>query len=150
MDFERKKHPIVNVSGAIEAGTQFDLEVVLPKDDRDAIFGVIKDFYREPICDAVVKLVEIEFCDGKKIRKPVSHTFTDQDGAFVFGPLCPDRKYEILVWANKVNNVKLCAKCNREMDCLKGTCMDKCDFDIECNSGCHKDKDDNGCECNKD
>ena len=29
-----------------------------------------------------------------------------EDGEFVFGPLCPDRKYEIQVWVNRVKHVK--------------------------------------------
>lgn len=150
MDFENemnhKPHPIVNVEGAIETGTQFDLEVVLPRDNRDAIFGVILDCFKQPVAHAVVKLIEIEFCNGRRIRKPVSHTFTNRAGEFVFGPLCPDKKYEILVWVNQVKNVKICAKSNHEMECLKGTCMDKCDFDVEC----EKDKDNDKCECDKD
>lgn len=145
MDFEdnmkSKTHPIADVSGAIETGTQFDIEIELPKDNRDAIFGVIRDCFKEPVNNAVVKLIEVEFKHGKKERKPVSHTFTNKDGEFVFGPLCPDKKYEILFWANQVKNVKICAKCTHEMECLKGTSMDKCDFGFECEKECHNDND---------
>lgn len=58
---------------------------------------------------------------GKKERKPVSHTFTDEEGEFVFGPLCPNRNYEIQFWANKVKHVKICKSCKpRKQKCLKG------------------------------
>ena len=129
---KNKGHKMIDVEGVIAAGKQFDLDVVLPKDNRDVIFGIVRDYYKQPVCNAVVKLIEIDFDCGKKVRKPVSHTFTDKDGEFVFGPLCPDKKYEILIWVNQVNHVKICSKCNREMECLKGTCLDKCNFDIEC------------------
>ena len=151
-DMNCNRHPIVNVDGAIETGTQFDLEVILPKDNRDAVFGIVKDCFKEPVCNAVVKLIEIEKCGDKKERKPVSHTFTNKDGEFVFGPLCPDKQYEVLVWVNQVKNVKLCAKSSHEMECLKGMRLDKCDFEVECKNECYKDNDKckDICDCDKD
>lgn len=127
MDFENKCCSIVDVDGHIEAGKQFDLDIVLPEDDRGVLYGVIRDCHKEPVKDAVVKLIEIDCSCGKEERKPVSHTFTDCDGEFVFGPLCPDRKYEIQVWVNKVKHVKVCSKCHREGKCLKGVDMKHCD-----------------------
>ena len=127
MDFENKCCPIIDVDGHIAAGKQFDLDIMLPKDDRNVVYGIIRDYHKEPIKDAVVKLIEVEFECGKEIRKPVSHTFTDEDGEFVFGPLCPDRKYEIQVWVNKVKHVKVCSKCTREGKCLKGVDVKECD-----------------------
>ena len=104
MEYENnEKCPVVEVDGFIESGKQFDIEINLPEDKRNVIFGVIKDCYNEPAKDAVVKLIEIDYEKGEEVRKPVSHTFTDEYGEFVFGPLCPDRKYAIDVW---VNNVK--------------------------------------------
>ena len=57
---------------------------------------------------------------GEEVRKPVSHTFTDKDGEFVFGPLCPDKSYEIQVWVDRVKHVKICKECKRQGKCLKG------------------------------
>ena len=91
-----------------------------PEDNRDVIFGVIKDCYKEPVEDAVVKLIEVCYEFGKEERKPVSHTFTDKDGEFVFGPLCPDKQYEIQFWANKVKHCKQCVECKKHGRCLKG------------------------------
>ena len=59
MECDKKMCPIINVDGFIEKGKQFDLDITLPDDNRDVIYGVIKDCYREPVCDAVVKLIEV-------------------------------------------------------------------------------------------
>ena len=95
MEFDKKT--IVDIDGSIEHGKQFDLELKLPEDNRNVVYGLVKDNYGLPVCDAVVKLVEV--CDDD--RKPVSHTFTDKEGEFVFGPLCPHKSYAIEIWANK-------------------------------------------------
>ena len=120
MEFDRELCPVVKIDGAIDNGKQFDLDITLPKDNRNVIYGVIRDNCKDPICDAVVKLIETENKLGKDIRKPVSHTFTDEHGEFVFGPLCPDRLYEIQIWVNKVRHVKICTECHKEGSCLKG------------------------------
>lgn len=125
---ENEKCPVVEVDGFIEAGKQYDIDINLPEDNRNVIFGVIKDRYEEPIKDAVVKLVEVDFEKGEKVRKPVSHTFTNEYGEFVFGPLCPDRKYALDVWVNRVRTHKVCAKADRKGKCLKGVKVDACDF----------------------
>lgn len=121
MEFDKKN--IIDIDGSIEHGKQFDLELKLPEDNRNVVYGLVKDNYGLPVCDAVVKLVEV--CDDE--RKPVSHTFTDKDGEFVFGPLCPHKSYAIEIWANKVEHVKICKVCNKDKNCLKGIdlCCDK-------------------------
>ena len=151
MEFDKKICPIVDVDGVIASGKQFDVEIVLPEDNRHVIFGVIKDCYKEPICNAVVKLIEVEKDHCREERKPVSQTFTDEHGEFVFGPLCPNKFYEILVWVNQVKHVKVCAKCKHEGKCLKGVKIDQCDFKV-----CKKDDDyhdheyDDECKCKHD
>jgi hypothetical protein len=118
--------PVLDIDGFIADGKQFDLDITLANDHRDVIYGVVRDCFKEPVKDAVVKLVEIDFKFGKKELKPVSHTFTDKDGEFVFGPLCPGKKYAIDIWANSVKHIKVCAKCHHEGKCLKGIELD-CD-----------------------
>lgn len=71
MDFDKKV--IVDVDGVIETGKQFDLDLRLPEDDRNVVYGIIKDSHGRPVPDAVVKLVEVCLDD----RKPVSHTLFD-------------------------------------------------------------------------
>ena len=121
MEFDKKT--IVDIDGSIEHGKQFDLELKLQEDNRNVVYGLVKDNYGLPVCDAVVKLVEV--CDDD--RKPVSHTFTDKEGEFVFGPLCPHKSYAIEIWANKVEHIKICKVCNKDKNCLKGIdlCCDK-------------------------
>ena len=141
-EMKKPMHPIVVVDGLIASGKQFDIDITLPEDHRDVIFGVIKDCYKNPIADAVVKLIEI-ICEGEKEKRiAVSHTFTDKEGEFVFGPLCPGKFYEIQIWVNNVKNIKLCAKVSHEGRCLKGDKCDKCDYYL-------KDKDENPCDCDK-
>ena len=114
MDFDKKV--IVDVDGVIETGKQFDLDLKLPEDDRNVVYGIIKDHKGRPVEDAVVKSVEI--C--KDESKPVSHTFTDKEGEFVFGPLCPTKSYSIEIWVNKVKHVKICKTCEHAGKCLTG------------------------------
>ena len=120
MEYDKKLCPILDIDGHIATGKQYDLDIKLPEDGREVIYGVIRDSYNEPVKDAVVKLIEVVCEYGKEERRPVSHTFTDKEGEFVFGPLCKDREYEVQVWADRVKHVKVCAKCEREGKCLKG------------------------------
>ena len=119
--------PILDIDGVISKGKQFDLDITLPEDNRDVIYGVIKDCFKEPVKDAVVKLVEVVCEHGKEERRPIGHTFTDKEGEFVFGPLCPDRHYEIQIWVDKVKHIKVCDECSFDKKrCLKGTKLDPC------------------------
>lgn len=118
-NFDKKFN--IEMNGTVQKGVQYDIEVKVPEDNRSVAFGIIKDEYGDPISDAVVKLIEVEKMLGKEERKPVSHTFTNENGEFVFGPLCPERNYDLEIWANCVKHVKIChlAKpCRKE--CLKG------------------------------
>lgn len=157
MDFDcgdenKKPHcPVVDVDGFIANGKQFDLDITLPHDNRDVIFGVIRDCFKDPVENAVVKLIEIERKMGKEERKPVSHTFTDKDGEFVFGPLCPGKEYAIQIWVDDVKHVKACAKTFRDKKCLKGIKLDKCDYDLtNRNNLCKDDNNQTNCEVCKD
>lgn len=126
MEFDKKECPLVEVDGVVSSGKQFDIDITLPEDNRSVIYGVIKDAYDEPIKDAVVKLIEVDKDCGKEERKPVTHTFTDENGEFVFGPLCANKLYEVQVWADKVKHKKICTTCHHKGKCLKGVKLD-CD-----------------------
>lgn len=150
MDFDKKV--IVDVDGVVETGKQFDLDLRLPEDDRNVVYGIIRDSKGMPVKDAVVKLVEV--CQDE--RKPVSHTFTDKEGEFVFGPLCPNKSYAIEIWVNRVKHIKICKVCEHEGKCLKGVDL-HCDddfkhcfkkrFDKECDKEDSDDDFDCDCEC---
>ena len=131
---ERKSEPmcpIVDIDGFIADGKQFDLDITLPEDNRDVIYGVVKNCFKEPVDNAVVKLVEVVYEHGKEERIPIGHTFTDKEGEFVFGPLCPGKEYALQIWVNDTKKVKICAKCHHEGKCLKGNKCDKCDCFID-------------------
>lgn len=167
MELDKKICPVLNVDGQIASGKQYDVDVVIPEDNRNVIYGVIKDCFKEPICNAVVKLIEVEReCGGKEKRRPVAHTFTNESGEFVFGPLCPHKFYEIKIWVNRVRHIKICAKSKHEGKCLKGVDMDCYDFTIEsthghckefaikselakegCPCGCHCEEKKEDCPC---
>ncbi len=145
MEYEKCVCPVLNVDGIMATGKQFDLNITLPEDNRAVIYGVIKDCYQDPVADAVVKLVEVVCECGKEERRPVSHTFTDKEGEFVFGPLCANRLYEIDVWVDRVKHCKVCTTCKRDGKCLKGIeidcppCEKHCD-DKDCDKPCHEEK----------
>ena len=66
MEYDKNICPVVNVEGVIERGKQYDLDITLPEDNRNVIYGIVKDCYKEPVCDAVVKLIEVDCKMGKK------------------------------------------------------------------------------------
>ena len=86
MEMEEKKPfcPVLDVDGVISGGKQFDLEITLPEDNRDVIYGVVKNCFKEPVCDAVVKLVEIIYDCGKEERRPIGHTLFDNTLSTIF------------------------------------------------------------------
>lgn len=139
MDCDKTMCPVIDIEGGIANGKQFDLEINLPEDPRNVIYGVVKDCYGDPVCDAVVKLIEIVCECGKEERRPVSHTFTDKYGEFVFGPLCPNKFYAIDIWVDRVKHCKTCTSCKHEGKCLKGIkleCKKECDMHNECGHRC--------------
>ena len=125
-EFKKPVCPSIDVDGVINKGKQFDLDITLPEDHRNVIYGIVKDCFKDPVQDAVVKLVEVVYDHGKEERRPVGHTFTDKEGEFVFGPLCANKFYEIQVWADNVKHKKICASCGHKGKCLKGVKLD-CD-----------------------
>lgn len=140
MEYEKNVCPVLNVDGILASGKQFDLDITLPEDNRTVIYGIVKDCYQEPVCDAVVKLVEVVCECGKEERRPVSHTFTDSNGEFVFGPLCANRFYEIEIWVDRVKHCKICTKAEHDGKCLKGVKLDcKKENCKPCHETCEKD-----------
>ena len=131
MDNRKPFCPILDVDGVISGGKQFDLDITLPEDNRDVIYGVVKNCFKEPVSNAVVKLVEVVCEHGKEERRPIGHTFTDKEGEFVFGPLCTGKEYALQIWVNDTKKIKICAKCHHEGKCLKGEKHDKCDCFID-------------------
>ena len=149
MDGKKPCCPILDVDGVISGGKQFDLDITLPEDNRDVIYGVVKNCFKEPVDNAVVKLVEVVCEHGKEERRPIGHTFTDKEGEFVFGPLCPGKEYALQIWVNDTKKIKICAKCHHEGKCLKGDKHDKCDCFIDNKDHCDKHHCDKDKPCDK-
>ena len=74
---------------------QIDAVIKVCEENRSVFYGVVLNECNEPVEDAVVKLLEVNK-DG--CLEPKYHTFTDEDGQFLFGPLCPGIEYVIKVW----------------------------------------------------
>ena len=85
MEENKRSHcPVLDVDGVISGGKQFDLDITLPEDNRDVIYGVVKNCFKEPVKDAVVKLVEVVYEGKKQERRPVGHTFTGDTLSIIF------------------------------------------------------------------
>lgn len=81
---------------------QIEAIIKLPDESRSILHGIVKNSYNKVIVDAVVNLYECNNAQGKDILKPLTHTFTDECGHFVFGPLTPHKNYAIKLWINDV------------------------------------------------
>lgn len=84
MDYDKNICPIVDVEGVIENGKQYDIEINLPEDNRNVIFGIVKDCYKDPVQNAVVKLIEVVCEKGREEKRPVSHTLFDNTLSIIF------------------------------------------------------------------
>jgi len=89
---------------------QIDAIIKVPREPRSIIHGVVLDELNRPAKDAVVKLFKMKKCDDPRCLEPITHTFTDDCGQFLFGPLCPNVKYVIKVWINHVKTRELIIK----------------------------------------
>lgn len=85
---------------------QIDTVITITEEPRSVIHGVVKDEKGRYVKDAVVKLFRAKECDDHCALKPITHTFTDECGQFIFGPLVPGKKYVIKVWVNDVKIYK--------------------------------------------
>lgn len=79
---------------------QIEAVIKLPEERRAVIHGTVLDCNGKPVADAVVKLLQV--VDGCKLPCPLTHTFTDQFGQFLLGPLCPCKRYIIKVYKDNV------------------------------------------------
>ncbi|MDD5018179.1 MAG: carboxypeptidase-like regulatory domain-containing protein [Eubacteriales bacterium] len=72
--------------------------VTIPEELRSIVHGTVYDMEGNKVKDAVVRL----FLYEAEKQEPVSHTFTDSDGEFIFGPLAADKHYIVKVHVNGV------------------------------------------------
>ncbi|MEG2354014.1 MAG: carboxypeptidase-like regulatory domain-containing protein [Clostridium sp.] len=102
---------------------QIEAVVKCPEDNRSVINGTVLNCQGKPVKDAVVKLFSISNpCDPLSIC-PITHTFTDEYGQFLFGPLCPGMNYLVKVWYNNVRLRPLVLEGKSPSnECLSGKC----------------------------
>jgi hypothetical protein len=86
-----------------EENEQIEVIVNVPEEKRSVIHGIVKDWKGNVVKDAVVKLFQTTGNPENCLLIPITHTFTDECGQFIFGPLCPKKKYTIKVWFHDVN-----------------------------------------------
>jgi hypothetical protein len=99
---------------------QLDVVVNVPEDKRSVIHGIVTNCDNDLIKDAVVKLFEVIEKSGCWDLRPLTHTFTDEHGQFLFGPLCPGKKYAVKVWFSKTNyrELTIAPECDDDDYCL--------------------------------
>jgi hypothetical protein len=85
-----------------EENEQIETIVKMPEEPRSIIHGKVMDNCDKPIKDAVVKLFELPDPECPCDLTPLTHTFTDECGQFIFGPLTPYKHYVIKVWYDDV------------------------------------------------
>lgn len=81
---------------------QAETIIVLQNDTRRVIHGVVLDGDQQPLKDSVVKLFEMSAKGDSCELKPLTHTFTDECGSFLFGPLSEKKHYVIKVWHDAI------------------------------------------------
>ena len=114
----------------IKPEQQLDVVIKVPNEKRGLIHGLVVNEKNCPIKDAAVMLFksdEHDICDklnkSKCDLEPITHTFTDECGQFLFGPLCSDISYTIKIWHNEVCTcrekieIKLNNRCISEKKC---------------------------------
>lgn len=77
---------------------QIDAVIKIGKERRSVIYGTVVDEDNDPVADAVVKLLQI--CPKGIV--PLTHTFTDQYGQFLLGPLYPNQRYMLKVYKDNI------------------------------------------------
>ncbi|MBF8984562.1 carboxypeptidase regulatory-like domain-containing protein [Lutibacter sp. B2] len=109
---------LVKFSFKPEENEQIEAIVQVPKEPRSVIDGVVKDWNGRVVKDAVVKLFEV--INPPCELKPLTHTFTDESGQFLFGPLSPKKRYVIKVWINdiKIRNLLIEPDVDDPLDCI--------------------------------
>ena len=96
---------------------QIEAIIKLPQERRAIIHGTVLSSNCDPVADAVVELLQI--VDKCKLPCPLAHTFTDNYGQFLLGPLCPNKEYMLKVY--KDNSQVKCVPL--DVKCYEGRCM---------------------------
>jgi hypothetical protein len=109
-----------------EENEQLEACIIVPKEKRSVIHGIVKNHEQCVVKDAVVIIFEIITIHGENILKPIGHAFTDDHGQFIFGPLCPERHYLVKVWINEIKIKKICISPPPGNECEHDHPIDNC------------------------
>ncbi|MDD5795045.1 carboxypeptidase regulatory-like domain-containing protein [Clostridium sp. HCP1S3_B4] len=120
---------------------QIEAVIKLPEERRAVIHGTVLDANGNPVADAVVKLLQIVDCC--KLPVPLTHTFTDQYGQFLLGPLCPDKKYMLKVYKDNIDMKYM----PLDVSCYEGKCIGIKSKKNNCE--CEKEDKFDSCRCGK-
>lgn len=114
-----------------EENEQIEATIILPKESRSVLHGVVKNYRNCEVENAVVKVFEmVEHC-GEYNLTPIGHTFTDKFGQFLFGPLCSGRHYVVKVWVNDVRIREIVVTPKPDDTCKHYGDTDNCEDDEE-------------------
>jgi hypothetical protein len=106
-----------------EENEQIEAVIKVPEEHRSVIHGVVLDYRNKVVKNAVVKLLILKDPSKPNSLCSITHTFTDEMGQFLFGPLCPNKCYVIKVWFNDVKIREVTVKPDQCEDaCLTGNC----------------------------
>ena len=96
---------------------QINAVAKIENEDRCAVLGTVVNNGGRAIADAVVVLLKVN--DRCSIPTPITHTFTDRYGQFVFGPLCPNSTYMLKIYKDDITVENINLICN----CQVGSCL---------------------------
>lgn len=103
---------------------QIDAVIKVDRERRSVIYGTVVDENNRPVADAVVKLLQVT--DRKIV--PITHTFTDQYGQFLLGPLCPGQRYMLKIYKD---NIRIRYEAIKS-SCYEGRCLGTNTSDDDC------------------
>lgn len=106
-------------SCSVKTGCNEQIEAIirLPEEKRSVIFGTVLDSCGNPVADAVVKLLQV--VEGRRYPYPLTHTFTDENGQFLLGPLCPNTRYMLKIYKDNI----VIRYAPLHADCYEGKCI---------------------------
>lgn len=121
-------HRLVSFNFVPDKNEQIDAIIKVPMEPRSVIHGIVKNYKNELVKDAVVKLFKVRGSNPCDLE-PITHTFTDECGQFLFGPLYPNQKYVIKVWIESIKIRQLIIRPDKVYEYDDDTDVVKCNYE---------------------
>ena len=92
-----------NIAFEFKCNLDEDIELIihLPKINKTIIDGFVKDKNNKIIRGAFIKLYTVSKKDNSCSSCPLSATYSDRHGYFLFSPINIGKNYLIEIWFNK-------------------------------------------------